>query len=109
MNQDQQLQQRVKQSLDQQQIDDDTRIALGRARNRALESADPSGIPRWLPAGALAGLVLVVAGYLLTSAPPDDALPQLSADELAVIASEDELELLEEYEFYLWFDADEQA
>jgi hypothetical protein len=33
----------------------------------------------------------------------------MTAEELAVIASDDELELLEELEFYIWFDADKNV
>ena len=34
---------------------------------------------------------------------------QMSADEIAVVTSEDELELYEELEFYIWLDGHEKS
>lgn len=110
MNKEQQTRRRIKQALDRQAPDDQTRAALRAARLKALDGSGSGAPARWLAASAVAVLLLAVAGLLLQPAGDgNDPLPALTADELAVIASEDELELLEEYEFYLWFAEDKNV
>ncbi len=55
---------------------------------------------------ALAGIALVVVGAFLYRGVTDVALPGVESDELAIMTSEDELELFEDLEFYVWFDQD---
>ena len=109
MNKDRDLQRQVKQTLDRQVLDADTRDALHKARLQALAQAPETKIPRWLPATAVAGLVLVVAGILLDRADDSSEMPPLAADEIVLMSGDDELELFEELEFYIWLDGQEPA
>ena len=109
MSKDRQIQQDVKQAFDNQALDDGTREALRAAREQALEQAPAAKKPAWLPAAAVAGLVAVVATVLGYRGQDSTVMPQMTADELAVITSEDELELFEELEFYLWLEGEEKT
>ena len=101
-----QLQKNVKKILDQQTLKQETRDALHAARMSALDHGVRRSLPGWIPATALASIALVVIGTFLYRGINDVELPQVAADELAILASEDDLELLEELEFYVWFDED---
>ena len=109
MNKDDELGQRIKTTLDRQQVDDATRNELRRARLAALDAADAPRRRAWMPATAVASLVLVVAAAFLFRGVEDVTLPQAAAEDLAVIASEDEFELLEEFEFYIWLEQQDQV
>ncbi len=104
--------QKLGEILDRQVVDDDARAALRRARNAALDAgARPhSRRPRWFPAAAVAALLLLGIGVALLypglNQPP---MPAASFDDMVVIDSEDELELLEELEFYVWLEQQEQG
>ena len=105
MNDDDELARRIGRALDRQTVDARTRERLRTARRRALDG-DSAPLPwRWAPVGAVVVLALVVGAALLFRGEAPGALPDLAADELALIAAEEELELLEEWEFYAWFDA----
>lgn len=106
MDKDTKIQQGVKQTLDRQTLSAETRDALHAARMSALDHGSRRQLPGWIPATALAGITLVVVGSFLYRGPNDLELPQVAADELEILAGEDELELLEELEFYVWFDED---
>ena len=109
MNKDRQIQQRIKQAFERQELDADTRDALGTARQRALEQKTPAWKTGWLPSTAVACLVLVAVAFLALRRDDSSELAQMSADEIAVVTSEDELELYEELEFYIWLDGHEKS
>ena len=109
MNKDKQIQKGIKQTFDRQDLDPATRKALKTARIAALEKSPRGAIPRWIPATAISCLLLVMAGFLVSRNYNPVELPPMTAEELAVIASEDELELFEELEFYLWFDEEKNV
>lgn len=109
MNKDRQIQQDVKKAFDRHQLDADTGNALRRARERALDQEPAAWNRAWLPSAALASLVLVVVAFVASRTHDSNELPQMSADEIAVITSEDELELFEELEFYIWLEGDEKT
>jgi hypothetical protein len=109
MDKDRQFQQEIKNTLDRHSLDDATRNALRSARREALDGQARGGIPRWIAATSFACLLLIMVGFLLNRSHDPSELPQMTAEELAVIASDDELELLEELEFYIWFDADKNV
>ena len=98
--------------LDRQVVDDDARAALRRVRDAAL---DAGARPRrrrthWVPAAAVAALLLVGIGVaLLYPELEQSPMPAGTFDDLVVIDSEDELELLEELEFYVWLEQQEQG
>lgn len=92
-------------------LDAATRSKLNRARQRALGELDRAPPWRWLsaPQTALAGVVVaVIGGWLLIRSVPlgEDALPEVAAaSEFDILLAEDELEFLEEIEFYAWLEA----
>lgn len=106
MNKDTKIQNDIKNTLEQQTLDAKTRDALHAARLSALDHGSRKPLPGWIPATALASIALVVVGTFIYRGVNDVELPQVAADELAILASEDDLELLEELEFYVWFDED---
>ena len=106
MDKDTKFQNEVKNTLEGQTLSTETRDALHAARLAALDHGSRKPLTGWIPATALASIALVVTGVFLYRGINDVELPQVAADELAILASEDELELLEEFEFYVWFDED---
>lgn len=106
MDRDKQIQNKVKKTLEQQTLSAETRDALHAARLSVLDHGSRKPLQGWIPATALACIALVVIGAFLYRGVTDVELPQLESDELAIITSEDELELFEELEFYVWFDRD---
>ena len=104
MKNDQSPKQKIKTTLDQQGIDDATKRSLKAARLNALDQGNRSARPNWLAAPALAGVVMVISGVLFFGVTNDSGFPDAEAEDLALIASEDELELFEELEFYAWLD-----
>lgn len=108
MSKDPQFEKDIKQTLDRRRVDPLTADALRKARLAALSQETSRGIPSWLPATAVTCLLLVAVLFIIRGNPVDE-LPQMTADELAVISSEDDLELLEDLEFYIWFEGDENV
>lgn len=106
MDKDKQFQQDIRKKLEQQTLSAQTRDALRAARMSAMDHGTSRPFRGWLPATAMAAIALVVVGAFLYQGVTDVELPQLETDELAIITSEDELELFEELEFYVWFDQD---
>ncbi|MBT8434992.1 MAG: hypothetical protein KJN95_10025 [Gammaproteobacteria bacterium] len=106
MDNDEQFQNRIKKTLEQQALGDDTRIALHKARLSALEHGRRRPFSGWLPATALAGIALLAVGTLLYRGVTEVTFPGVDTEELAIITSEDDFELFEELEFYVWFDQD---
>ena len=104
MNKDQEFQQSLKKTLDRQTVDSETRETLRAARARVLGESTTTRGSRWIPATVGACLALAIVALVLYRGVDDNQLPQMAADDLTVIAGEDELELFEELEFYLWFD-----
>lgn len=109
MTEQDQWQDRVRQTLDRQEVDEPTRLALGAARNAALDGAHRSALPRWGRAAAFATLLLAVAAVIVFDQLQHSGFPRAEVDDLAVIASDDDFELYEELEFYIWFDEDDNA
>ena len=93
----------VKQQLDQQadQLDELTAAKLKAARLRALEAASR---PRklWVPAFGTATAAAVMLAVLLWQSPSELPGP---FEELDIIASGEDLELIEDMDFYDWLDA----
>ena len=107
---DQELQRELRQALDERLagLDGATLSRLNRARQRALEGAGSGAVRRargWLPAGAVAGVALLLAvGTWMRSA--DGPSPAgLSPGELEIATLDADLELVEELEFYDWLES----
>ena len=110
MSRDEDLQQRISETLDRQEVDGSTRDALRQSRKLALEASSDH---RWsirVPAFAIAAVVIAGIGVaLLYPAIDEEQIPASAFDDLVVIDSEDELELFEELEFYVWLEQQEQG
>ena len=93
----------IKQQLDQHadSLDELTSARLKAARLRALEAA-PRAKKLWVPAFGTATAAAVMLAVLLWQNPPD--MPG-TFEELDIIASGEDLELIEELDFYDWLDA----
>lgn len=101
------LNQTIIQQLDQaaDSLDGATHSRLNQARQKALAQATPRTRPIWAWGGlatAAASALLVVT--LWQGSPEPGLLPQPLGEDLEILASEDELELLEELEFYQWLE-----
>ncbi len=105
MSRDEDLNRQIGETLDRQVVDDAARAALRQARLAALENAPRGRRSRWIPAAAVTTLLVVgIATALLYPILDRQQLPDTAFDDLVVIDSEDELELLEELEFYVWLE-----
>ena len=109
MSDDEKLIRRLRQTLDRQAVDDGVRSELQRARRAALEAAPRRARTSWWPAAVAAGLLIGAATALLYPQLAPEQVPDAAFEDLAVIDGEDELELLEELEFYVWLEQQEQG
>jgi hypothetical protein len=98
-------------------LDGTTRARLNRARQRALAAAPGARQPArryWVPAtaaAAVAGLAVVLVRAPGPEPAPGPAPPAVAAApaadlEVLLASSSDDLEMLEDLEFYAWADAD---
>ena len=63
---------------------------------------------QWAPAGVTAAAV--VALVICTGNPAiEEVTPPAMADDIEILLDEDELEMLEELEFYSWIDLEEEG
>jgi len=94
-------------------LDGETRSKLTQARYRALEelaSGRPSVWGRsWLPAGAAAAVAVLSLMLWQGQVGPidDEAFDVAAVTDLEILLGEEELDMIEELEFYAWLD--EQA
>ncbi len=111
-NSERKLEERAKELFDQSVagIDGHTRSKLAQARNRALEHADSkrgsvwwSG-SSWVPAGAVAASVLAAWLVWQGVAIQPQGVDLAALSDLEILLAEDELEMLEELEFYAWLE-----
>ena len=93
----------VRQHLDQhaETLDAPTAARLRAARERALDASPRPGL-RWLPVTGLATAAAAVLAVLIWQHGITD-LP-LSAQDWDMLASGEELELFEDWEFYAWLE-----
>jgi len=87
--------------------DGSTRSRLTQARHRALAELETSAgrgwRRRWLPAGAVAAAMLVA--LMLARFPDRDVdLETAVATDLEILLDAEDLDLIEELEFYAWLD-----
>ncbi len=108
MSSDERFAGRLRKILNRQTIDRPTREALQAARHAALDGRRPSGSRRWLPATALAALLLVFGVWIYPQF-GENGLPRVEVDDLVVITDEDELEFYEELEFFVWFEQEQSV
>ncbi len=98
----------VRQRLDEQAdgLDELTLARLRAARARALEQHGRSSARSWWPAIGMAAAVALVAAVMLWPSAPH--LPA-AADDWELLAAGDELELIEDIEFYDWLDTTQSS
>lgn len=89
-----------------ERLDAHTRSRLTQARHAALDELRKSRapLPRWLwaPAGGLAAAAIVAV--LISTGPREGAQPDaaFAFEDLDIVADAENLELLEDVEFYAW-------
>jgi hypothetical protein len=104
--QDDRFVENVRRQLDAQAdgLDELTVARLRAARKRALASHRAG--QRWLPAFGVATAAAALLALLLWQSP---SAPLLPAEDWEIVVSGDDLDLIEEYEFYEWLDATQAA
>jgi ferric-dicitrate binding protein FerR (iron transport regulator) len=90
-----------------ERLDARTRSKLTQARNRALDEVKQGATRRrwiWAPAGGFALAAVVAVGVVMWPGrtPPQPAAAAL--EDLEIVADSDNLDLLEDVEFYAWLD-----
>jgi len=111
---DQQLMQRSRQALDRtiEEMDAATLSRLNRIRHEALSQANNTTHRGWLMAGALAtACVLVIATGLALRGPtttpePIEVAVESPLDDLDLLSSNEDLEMLADLEFYAWLETE---
>ncbi|HHJ13345.1 MAG TPA: hypothetical protein ENJ79_03080 [Gammaproteobacteria bacterium] len=88
-------------------LDELTAARLAAARRRALDAA-PARAPHWLPVAAFSALTACVLTLALLLNPESD-LPLADPEVLEVIAQGEDIELIEELEFYQWLEVQERG
>ncbi|MGB5581885.1 MAG: hypothetical protein WBM68_15030 [Woeseia sp.] len=98
-----------------QGIDAQTRSRLNRGRQQALAASEGRAVVwnNWLPLGAAAAVALVAVVMWNAKEQPDaftsaDFTAPTMATDFDILLDEDELEMLEDLEFYSWIDLDEE-
>ncbi len=96
-----------------QTIDGQTQSRLNRGRQKALaELGRPPVISArgvWAPATGVAAAAVVAVVLWSGNRPPTDIAPPTNATDLEILLNEDNLEMLEELEFYSWIELDDEA
>jgi hypothetical protein len=96
-----------------QEIDGRAQSQLNRGRQKALAELQPrSGVRAltgWAPATGVAAAAVIVAVMWNGNRPPGDMVPTSTATDFEILLNEDNLEMLEELEFYSWLDLDAGA
>lgn len=90
----------------------DVRSRLARARRSALEDAKSRRKYRvWLPAVGLATAAAVTGVVVVPGLKQQRTSPAsiASADDMTLLLNSENLELLEDMEFYAWFDSDDET
>lgn len=97
----------IRQQLDAQAdgLDELTVAHLRAARRRALSVRRDAG-RRWWPAFGVATAAAALLALLLWQSP---GAPPLPAEDWEITLSGDDLDLIEEYEFYEWLDTTQAA
>jgi len=92
-----------------ERLDASTRSKLTQARNRALAEVTQGAMRRrwlWAPAGGV-GLAAVVAAIMLNSGGSRSGgeAAALALEDIDIVADSENLDMLEDVEFYTWLEA----
>lgn len=93
-------------------LDGHTRSKLTQARHAALAAARAPGARWrhwWLPAGGFATAALAALLFLNLRVPESMTSEVPAVDDIEIIASADNLDLLEDVDFYSWLDSEPDA
>ena len=112
VREDRDFEERMKLLFDQSvaSLDGATRSKLAQARYRALEELgkrpQPTWSRSWLPAGAMAAVALMSVMLWQGQMEPvaDDGFDVAAVTDLEILLSEEELDMIEELEFYAWLE-----
>lgn len=94
-------------------LDNRTTARLRAARLKAVESARGRRgwfrLPRWVAVGgfATAAAAILAVGVWLSDAPRESAVA--TADDLEIVAAQDQMQLYEDLEFYRWLATQENG
>jgi hypothetical protein len=110
------LEQRSKALFDEsvEHLSGNIRSRLTQARHKAVAEASTSHVTRrfWLPAVGLAVAAVAAVMIVMPRVRSDRGLPEsfVAADDMTILLnSDDDLELLEDMEFYAWMDSEAAA
>ncbi|MFL6578396.1 MAG: hypothetical protein ACJ8MR_17360 [Povalibacter sp.] len=91
-------------------VNGNIRSRLTQARHQALEEASKQRISRriWIPLAGMATAAAVTALVVLPQMHQKRGAPEAfaSADDMAILLNSEDLEMLEDMEFYAWLDSD---
>jgi hypothetical protein len=111
-DEDKALVERSKRLFDEsvQQVSGRTQSQLNRGRQKALAELQPRtgmrALTCWAPATGVAAAAVVAAVMWNGNAPPNDIAPASTATDFEILLNEDNLEMLEDLEFYSWLELD---
>lgn len=98
-----------------ERLDASTRSKLTQARNRALDEVSKGAVRRrwlWAPAGGVALAAVVAVVMLSSGGSRSGGDPALALEDIDIVADSENLDMLEDVEFYMWLDnseSDEQT
>jgi hypothetical protein len=92
-----------------ERLDARTRSKLTQARNRALDEVGRGAVHRrwiWAPVGGVALAAIVALGIVLQSGGVRSGgdTGALALEDIDIVADSEDLEMLEDVEFYMWLD-----
>jgi hypothetical protein len=90
-----------------ERLDARTRSKLTQARNRALDEVQKGAARRrwiWAPAGGFAVAAVLAVGILLWQDRTPSPAVAAAIEDLDIVADQDNLDLLQDMEFYAWLD-----
>ena len=93
-------------------LDARTRSQLNRGRQQALAAAGPGQLARWqtwVPVGAAAAVTAVALVTFTGQEAPGPLTTPTVASDLELLMEGEELEMLEDLEFYSWLDLEAEA
>jgi hypothetical protein len=101
----------VRRMLDQSgsEVDARVRMRLRSARLRALEAAQEHvpwyvRIPRWVGAGALATVMVLIIAVTLWLSAERSALTARQVEDMELMATHEQLEMYKDLDFYRWLE-----
>jgi len=88
--------------------------SLKQGRIRAVELADKRearfwGFPEWVTTGRVASIAILIVAVSLWISPVGNQLTGVPGDDLDVVAINEQLDLYEDLEFFMWLSENENA